>query len=148
MSFVDVHVNINDKFSAFWMYRFLGAPQILVNNSDEGAIFEDRWRAAANLLQFFTSHWLLTLPTSDQLLLPRTLCLAHCATLHYLPLHTPEAHLSFPLCTNQVCGYKMYKVACIEYHGRSTDLAMHCTWDSVLYEVEEEEAVWALLSMG
>ena len=66
MSFVDVNVNINDKFSAFWMYRFLGAPQILLNNSDEGAIFEDRWRAAANLLQFFTSHWLLPLPTSDQ----------------------------------------------------------------------------------
>ena len=141
MSFVDVNVNINDKFSAFWMYRFLGAPQILLNNSDEGAIFEDRWRAAANLLQFFTSHWLLTLPTSDQLLLPRTLCLAHCATLHYLPLHTPEAHLSFPLCANQVCCYKMYKLASIEHHGRSADVAMHCTLGSVLYEVEEEEAI-------
>ena len=78
---------------------FQGAPQIWLNTDDDVAIFEDRWRAGANLLQFFTEP-----------LAPAHQCSAQHHLL-FIAVHTSECHtqysglLSFK-CTVQEQEYK------------------------------------------
>ena len=78
------------NFLGVWMYDthinacwFQGAPQIWLNTDDDVAIFEDRWRASANLLQFFTEP-----------LAPAQQCSAQ-QLLIYLALHTSECHTQY-----------------------------------------------------
>ena len=78
---------------------FQGAPQIWLDTDDDVAIFEDRWRASANLLQFFTEP-----------LAPAHQCSAQHHLL-FIAVHTSECHtqysglLSFK-CTVQEQEYK------------------------------------------
>ena len=94
----DTHIN------ACW---FQGAPQIWLNTDDDVAIFEDRWRAGANLLQFFTEP-----------LAPAQQCSAQHHHLLYLALHTSE-------CYTQYSGLLSFKYTVQEQEYKAVWAAVH-----------------------